>query len=161
MPRSPGTARFLDFDAAEVNYGLIIEGLHPFTTGTTPQESPRRGAYKQQHHRESSPWHVGLRLLPVFAMVAMSALTASCAGEEPKDPDHDNHHRDAGHDVFASSACTGRPWRQDRRPKEATSLRGGTPHVMTNRRPDDAEAVVTDTLPAGSATCDDAAVGCP
>jgi quercetin dioxygenase-like cupin family protein len=44
---------------------------------------------------------------------------------------------------------------------DAVFIQAGVPHVVSNRGPNDAEAVVTYTLPAGSATRDDAPAACP
>ena len=44
---------------------------------------------------------------------------------------------------------------------EAVFIQAGIPHVVTNEGPDDAEAVVTYTLPAERATRDDAPAACP
>jgi len=44
---------------------------------------------------------------------------------------------------------------------DAVFIQTGTPHVVTNRGPADAEAIVTYTLPADHALRDDASAACP
>ena len=44
---------------------------------------------------------------------------------------------------------------------DAIFIQTGIPHIVTNRGPEDAEAVVTYTLPAGLPTRDDAPAACP
>jgi len=44
---------------------------------------------------------------------------------------------------------------------QAVFIQAGVPHVVSNRGPADAEAVVTYTLPADHAVRDDAPAACP